>query len=180
MDKNLLILGASSDVGIDFIIQKHAHYSTIVAHYNRLNDELTQLKNSLGAKLVLVQANFLDSNSLSNFIDAIKVYDFTHVLHLSSQKVTNNKFHKTDWIMFQQSYDIKVRSIYMVLNEVLPKMSKDNYGKIVFLLSSVTNNEPPKYWSDYVTNKYALLGFMKALAQEYARKKLILMQFLHL
>lgn len=172
MDKTLLILGASSDVGIDFINQKQNCYSKIIAHYNNINDDLKQLKNILGAKLILLQADFLNNDSLLEFIDNIKKYDVTHILHLTSPKVTNNKFHKTDWAMFQQSYDIQVRSIYTVLNEVLPKMSKSHYGKVVFLLSSVTNNNPPKYWSDYVTNKYALLGFMKALAQEYVSKKI--------
>jgi 3-oxoacyl-[acyl-carrier protein] reductase len=54
------------------------------------------------------------------------------------------------------------------MKEILPKMAKSKYGKIVFVLSSATVNIPPKYMADYIAVKYALLGLMKSLAQEYA------------
>lgn len=38
------------------------------------------------------------------------------------------------------------------------------------MLTSCTENVPPKYLSPYVTVKYALLGLMKSLAAEYAEK----------
>lgn len=50
----------------------------------------------------------------------------------------------------------------------IPNMAKKKYGRIVFMLTSCTINNPPKYQSSYVTVKYALLGLMKALAVEYA------------
>ncbi|MFJ7699421.1 SDR family NAD(P)-dependent oxidoreductase [Lysinibacillus fusiformis] len=172
MEKKLLILGASSEVGVDFISKNHQFYASIVAHYNNLNEDLIALKGILGEKIILIHADFLDINSVESFVDRLKNFEINHILHLSSTKVKNNKFHKMDWSVFQQSYDVQVRSVFFILQECLVKMSKSNYGKVVFLLSSVTNNEPPKYWSDYVTNKYALLGLMKALAQEYAVKKI--------
>lgn len=38
------------------------------------------------------------------------------------------------------------------------------------MLSSCTENIPPKFTAPYVTTKYALLGMMKALATEYDSK----------
>lgn len=172
MEKNLLIIGASSDVGIDFISKNHHLYNNIIAHFNSSEEQLSALKNRIGEKLTILQADLLEIAALEKFVDDIKKLDITHVLHLPSTKVKNHKFNKTEWEMFQKSYDVQVRSIYTILKEILPKMSKLKYGKVVFLLSSVTNNEPPKYWSDYVTTKYALLGLMKSLAQEYAGKKI--------
>ena len=49
-------------------------------------------------------------------------------------------------------------------------MVKNKYGRIVFLLSSCTDGIAPKYLSDYVTAKYALLGLMRTLSSEYAGK----------
>lgn len=46
-------------------------------------------------------------------------------------------------------------------------------GKVVYgMLSSYTIGVPPKARSQYVTVKYALLGLMKALASEYASKRI--------
>ena len=38
------------------------------------------------------------------------------------------------------------------------------------MLTSCTTNIPPKYLASYVTSKYALLGLVKALSNEYADK----------
>jgi 3-oxoacyl-[acyl-carrier protein] reductase len=51
-------------------------------------------------------------------------------------------------------------------------MAAAKFGKIVFILSSVTLNVPPKALAEYTTIKYALLGLMKSLASEYADKKI--------
>lgn len=58
----------------------------------------------------------------------------------------------------------------MILQAFIPKMSKQNYGKIVFMLSAYLLGIPPKFQSPYITVKYALLGLMRNLASEYAAK----------
>ena len=49
-------------------------------------------------------------------------------------------------------------------------MAKNKYGKILVMLTSCTTNIPPKYLTSYVTSKYALLGLVKSLANEYSDK----------
>ena len=58
----------------------------------------------------------------------------------------------------------------MILQKFIPKMSKNKYGKIVFMLSAYLLGVPPKFQSPYITIKYALLGLMRNLAAEYAAK----------
>lgn len=58
----------------------------------------------------------------------------------------------------------------MILQDFIPKMSKQRYGKIVFMLSAYVVGIPPKFQSSYITVKYALLGLMRNLASEYASK----------
>ena len=50
-------------------------------------------------------------------------------------------------------------------------MAKAKGGRVITMLSSVTLGVPPKALTKYITVKYALLGLMKALASEYANKK---------
>ena len=54
-----------------------------------------------------------------------------------------------------------------ILKNILPKMKKQKKGKVIFILSSVTFSIPPKFWSEYVSMKYALLGLLKSLVSEY-------------
>ena len=49
-------------------------------------------------------------------------------------------------------------------------MAKARYGRIAAMLTAYTIGTPPKYMCDYVTAKYALLGFVRAAASEYAGK----------
>ena len=46
-------------------------------------------------------------------------------------------------------------------------MKKQKKGKVIFILSSVTFSTPPKFWAEYVSMKYALLGLLKSLVAEY-------------
>lgn len=170
--KTLLILGASSDIGMNLISNAYSSYDLILAHYAHNNQNLLKLKAELGDKLQLIQADFLDEASINIMVNHIieQYGSVSHIVHLPSPKVKNIRFKKSSWKEYQQSFDMQVHSIYIILKALLPYMEKSKYGKVVFMLSSCTVNEPPKYWGDYVTTKYALLGFMKAIAAEYASK----------
>ena len=91
-------------------------------------------------------------------------------MHLPAGKCENMKFSKMTWQKFDEDINIALRSLLLVLNNFLPLMAKNKYGRVVVMLTSYTLNIPPKYLSSYVTTKYALLGLVKALANEYADK----------
>ena len=75
-----------------------------------------------------------------------------------------------DSVRLDQAFEVSVRSIFHILQSFMPHMSKQKYGRVVFMLTSYCLGLPPKYQSAYVTSKYALLGLMKALATEYDSK----------
>ena len=171
--KTLLILGASADLGIRLIKDTHQKYDYILAHYNNSKEELLKLKEDLGDKLRLYKADFLKEEETIGIIDKIEEDGFvpTHIVHFPADKAFNEKFKKVKWESFQTGIDIALRSLFIVLNKYLPIMAKKHEGKVVVILSSYTNNNPPKYLSPYGTVKYALMGLIKALASEYADKK---------
>lgn len=91
-----------------------------------------------------------------------------HVVHFPAPKAYNMQFNKDKWENFDMGWEISVHSIVSILKAFIPNMAKQKYGRIVFMWTSCTINNPPKYQSSYVTVKYALLGLMKVLAVEYA------------
>ena len=68
---------------------------------------------------------------------------------------------------YEIHFKIQFLSIIEILKNILPKMKKQKRGKIIFILSSVTFSTPPKFWAEYVSMKYALLGLLKSLVSEY-------------
>lgn len=94
----------------------------------------------------------------------------SHIVHISAQRTINQRFHKTEWNEYEKAMETALRSVIMILNCFLPYMKKEKYGKILFMLTSYTLNNPPKHQAAYVVTKYALLGLMKSLSVEYADK----------
>ena len=171
-EKILLITGASSDIGKEIIEQTNEEYDYIIAHHNGDEENLIELKKKLKDKLILIEGNFKDKDATFQFVEDIKKIGKipTHIVHLPAGKYENIKFSKLKWDKFENDLNIAFRSLVIILNNFLPIMAKNKYGKIVVMLTSCTTNIPPKYVASYVTSKYALLGLVKALANEYADK----------
>lgn len=175
MKKNYLLLGASSEVCISFL-KNHSWQAEdkIIAQYFSNCANLQEIQKNISADMNLLQADFNNSESTLNFIEKLKEKDFcpTHILHVPAVPVENKKFTEISWENFQAQINVQCRSLWQILQAFIKKMSKAKFGNIVILLSSVTLNVPPKFWADYVTVKYALMGLGKSLAAEYAAKNI--------
>lgn len=171
--KSIFITGASSDVGIRLIERIIDQYDNVICHYCYSSEKLNELRERYGSKIELYQADFLDEQAIEEMMDDInKRYIITHIVHLPAYKYEMVKFHKTSIDSFKKEFEIEVFSVFRILQKCLPTMSKNNYGRIVFMLSSCVEGIAPKYLSAYVTTKYALLGLMKSLSSEYIEKNI--------
>lgn len=171
MEKVLLVIGASSDMGIALIEDVCDEYEYIIAHYHHMNEKLEGLKNCIGDKISLVQADLSIDEEIDGLISEIQSVAIpTHIVHFPAPPCKNNKFNKISWDVFQNEINISLKSLIRILQEFLPIMAKNHAGKVVVMLSYVVNNIAPAYCSNYVVTKYAMLGLVKALATEYANK----------
>lgn len=172
---NLLILGASSDMGMELIRRIHSNYDKIIAHYCHMNEKLERLSQEIGKdKLRLIQADFSVETEIMNMIDDIKIISqgeaLSHIVFFPAPICENSKFPKIKWDIFQREIDISLKSLIFVLQSFLPAMARNRYGRVLIMLSYVVSNIAPAYCSNYVVTKYALLGLVKSLATEYAAK----------
>ncbi len=169
----LLVIGASSDMGIAMIRKIHGNYERIIAHYHHMNDKLKALGNEIGEdKITYLQADLESENEVNWLISMVnKICDCpSHIVHFPAPICNNSKFCKIKWEVFQKEYDISLKSAVLVLQEFLPRMAKNHYGRVLIMLSYVVNNVAPAYCCNYVVTKYAMLGLVKSLATEYASK----------
>lgn len=169
-ERNILILGASSDVAIEFIKKSKIDYDRFFLHFRNMNSSFSETISTLGEKATLLQADLSQKNEVETLCEKIKYENISHVLCLTSAPAVNLKFHKSDSIIFESMINTNVMGIIPALQVVLSKMIKLKFGRIVFCLSSYVCNTPPKFQSPYITAKYALLGLMKSLSVDYINK----------
>ena len=167
----ILITGASSDIGSEILKKISSKKNTIVATYNKndLNNFVKKEKNILKFKV-----DFNKKLELKNFIDLISKRNLipSKFIHIASNPLQISPFTKLSYGDFEKCLNIQLRSLIMIMKEIIPSMKKNNFGKILVLLSSVTIGEPPSSMSSYVTTKYAMLGFIRSIASEYSKNRI--------
>lgn len=173
MNNIVFITGASSDTG-EALIKSLTEECVIVAHYNSNNKRLLELQKKTKNKIIPIQADFSSIESIMEMLDIIEseIGVPNKIIHLAAPKFENLRFKDVDWINFQNEINVSLGSITLILNRFLPKMALQKRGRVVTILSSVVLGVPPKALTQYTTVKYALLGLMRALASEYAGKKI--------
>ena len=169
----ILIIGASSDIGMD-LIKNLDEDILILAHYNSSSESLIELSTQIKNTLVPLQADLSSEDEITSLLNNIEEnYGIPNkIVHLAAPKFENIRFKDLVWDSFQNDINISLKSLVLILNRFLPKLAKEKKGKVVCMLSSVTLNVPPKALSQYTTVKYSLLGLIKSLASEYADKNI--------
>lgn len=168
----LLVMGASSDIGIALIQHAISDYDLVIAHYRTMNEKLAALQASCAEKLLLVQADLSRDGDVEALINDIKGRGIapSDIVLLPAPQFDHVRYHKIPYAVFQAGLDISFRSAVLITQAFLPAMAKKKEGHVVFMLSSTICGTVAKHCAQYVTVKFALLGLMGALAAEYQEK----------
>ena len=176
MNKVYLITGASSEVGMAYIKKLDDNSSenvTVIAHYANNKEGLLQMQKELShVTLCMVQADLSQAEGAENICKYIKenALEVTHVLHLAASAFSHIKIKKWGEEKVRKEMQIQFFSFASLMKEILPQMAKRKFGRVCVMLSSYVLGTPPKFMSDYVAIKSALLGYVKAAAAEYGDK----------
>lgn len=178
-NKVYLITGASSEVGrmlIQNLCTRHTddgRHMKIYAHFSSHGEKLTKMQqNEQNAEIIPVKADLTKEEDVKGMLSVMKeAGDCPDCLvHLPAKKLVYNKLKKADWQAIAEDMELQVHSLLTIGGYILPEMAKKGSGRVVIMLSAVTLGMPPKFMSQYVVTKYALLGLMKSMAMEYAEK----------
>ena len=170
-----LIIGASSDVGVELIrlMSSSMEDIKIIAHYNRSADSFNKIDIKGVNELIPVQCNLSNDDNLKMFINKVKQIGVPKgIVHLPAPKLDYIRFKDLEWQDCAKDFDIQVKSAFTILKELLPSMIKTpEMSKVVFMLSENTINVPAKFTAKYTMSKYMLMGLMKSLSSEYSGKR---------
>ena len=177
MKKIFLITGANSQVGMAYIrkLNRLDEDITVYACYRNESEEFERLlQENTDIDIISCKVDLSDEKQVEKMINELteKGVCPTNILHLSAAKFEYMKVKQWDFDKVREEMEIVLYSFAHICKAFLPVMAKQKSGKVVAMLSSYTLGTPPKFMSDYVACKYALLGFLKSAAAEYAAKGL--------
>lgn len=173
--KVYLITGASSDIGQEYIrtLDERKEECTVLGQYYQNGAGIKELADSLiYVKLIPYQCDLSDAQAVEGWLAQMDEAGHvpSYILHLAASRFDYMRFSEYDRDRTTRELNIQVHAIATILKRFLPDMVNRRYGKIVFMLTAYTIGVPPKFMSDYIITKYALLGLMKSVASEYAGK----------
>jgi len=175
MSRSLLVVGAPSAIARGFLKTYGQQFDKIFCQYRATPDLLVELGREQSVPLVPMQADLSNTDELNSFCERVasQTPSLTAVMFCAAPRLKFQHLAKTDWLQFQQHFDVQIRAPHEVIRRLLPLMGKEvSPTKVVFILSSVIIGTPPKNMVPYVVSKYAELGLMKALAAEYSNKNI--------
>ena len=172
-----LILGSSSDLGVELIKRLNAEKSNslFLAHYRSSSKELSEIPMQNGNSLEPVQCDLSMPDSVNELIAKVKEKTDapTHIVHLAAEPFKHTRLKEFSRESLLKGIDVQVCSFAAVLQEFLPVMAKrKSHNKVVIMLTSYVIETPPKFIMEYMIAKSALLGLMRSLASDYTGKAL--------
>lgn len=181
--KTYLIIGASSDVAVEYIrsLAKHTRKNAknpilICAHYYRNKDKLEEIAREYsGIELKILQADLTEEEQALKLVNQVRQYVKypNYILHFPAMTFDYMRYREIDTDYLRQEMNVQLYSFLIITREFLPLMHKEYGNRVLVMLTSYLAEElPPKFMADYVVAKYALLGAMKAAAAEYGGKNL--------
>ncbi|OFZ16597.1 MAG: hypothetical protein A2X86_12455 [Bdellovibrionales bacterium GWA2_49_15] len=168
--KQILITGASSDIGIGLIRQLMISKQYLIIGTCRNSERLIKLKDELGDFLT-IEADLSIESDVNNIKEYLQKNNLSpsKFVHLAAPDFRYLRFKDSHWEDFQREINVQLKSVVFLLQAILPKMKQEKSGEIVFVLSSVVRGIPPAALGHYTSIKYALLGLMHSLVSEYRK-----------
>ena len=174
-EKVALIIGSTGGIGSETARTLVNENYNLILHYNSNISKVEKLKKELelltDKKIIILQADITNEEEINcMMVDIKRYFDYiTAFINASTIHFGNIKFLDLDWSDMNSQIEINIKSNFRLIQNLVPLMEVNNYGKIVFITTQYTEQIANEL-IPYITAKSALNGFAKALAIELAPK----------
>lgn len=165
MQKNVLILGASGDIGSAISKQLAAEGYSLLLHYNRNEVAMRELVKEIDEERVLqiIQADLSLTSPVHKLCS--EVYFPVDAIVYVSGMAHFGLFHDTSEKDMDSMLHLHVKAPWLLTKYFLPEMIRKQAGKIIFI-TSIWGNVGASNEVVYSSVKGAQNSFIKALAKE--------------
>lgn len=167
MGRNVLIIGASGDIGIAIAEHLAMEGYQLLLHYNKHKEKIDQLSDKIDQECILtaIQADLYENAEIKKLLTKL-VYPVDYIVFASGSALYGVFQEETEKTM-DDMLSLHVKAPWMITQHLLPSMIQKRAGKIVFI-TSIWGNVGASYEVIYSAVKGAQNSFVKALAKEVA------------
>ncbi len=152
MNKKVLILGASSEIGIQTVKIYLNKNWTVIAHYSKNNKELKKIKSK---NLKIFKYDLKKINNFEKFVKKNQLFKNVNSFISLTGYIKPSQFNQIKINNFYDHVNVNYLSNIIILKRLLPQMKKKNFGRV--LLSSSTG---VKFGGGTSTIIYSLTKYM--------------------
>ena len=174
-NKNVIVTGASTGIGRATAIEFARSGAKVVVNYFHSPDAAKEVVGLIGAEggdSIAIQADVskatdvdkLFQQSMEFFGDRVDV-----LINNAGGLLERKSIMEVDEKLWDECFDLNVKSIFLCCQAVVPIMKKQGYGKIVNVSSIAARNGGGPGSAHYSTSKAAVMTFTKGLAKELAQ-----------
>ncbi|MBF0627938.1 MAG: SDR family oxidoreductase [Magnetococcales bacterium] len=170
--KTVLITGGSGGVGSVTAALLAAADWAVVVHYFQNEEQARRIVQQItasGGTAMALQADLREAAAVERLLQQT-LQSFGRLdglVNTASGELFHRPIQDLEWSHFSQHLDVQLRAVHQLCRAAHAHLKK-NGGAVVNVLSQVVQDTPPAHMADYVAAKYALKGFSKALAVEWA------------
>jgi 3-oxoacyl-[acyl-carrier protein] reductase len=166
MGKNILIVGASGDIGTAIARQLLEAGHQLLLHYHTNKQIINELCKEHGeAILAIYQADLSNEQDCKRFLKMLEIS--IDGIVFASGKAYYGLFQETSETTMDEMIQLYVKSPWLITKQLLPKMIFKQTGTILFI-TSIWGEQGASNEVVYSAVKGAQNSFVKALAKEVA------------
>ncbi|MFH1326512.1 MAG: SDR family oxidoreductase [archaeon] len=164
-NKKILVIGGSGGIGREIVKElNNKDHEIITADKEILNEIDLDIKN-----IKLDVTNLENVKEIFNsFKDDEKI---SALVYCVSSKIEPKRFSFKEWKDFETHLNTQIKGFFNVYKEFHLKLEENAKAKVIVILTEYCFGKPPTLIPDYVSSKYALMGFVKSLASEISPNK---------
>lgn len=162
--KTAVITGASSGIGMEFAraFAKMGYRLVLTA---RRKDRLEKLRSELSVPCCIIEADLSQESECYQFCE--KLENITIDVFINNAGFgTCGRFEETDLGKEISMIHVNVRAMHILLKQILKKMKKQGYGRILNVASSAGLIPAGPYMATYYATKSYVVSITKAVAEE--------------
>lgn len=165
MGKNILIIGASGDIGMAISERLANDGHQLVLHYHQSKDKIDSFRSRFDKATILsvLQADLRNESDVNHFLEEL-VFPVDYII-FASGNAHFGLFQDTSESIMDDMLSLHVKAPWRITKKLLPSMIRNKYGKVIFI-TSIWGDIGASYEVVYSAVKGAQNSFVKALAKE--------------